>query len=140
MLFERCECLFRFNREHLLSTKLLGLTSVSSPVFLSVASQCYQPPQGDWHHFWALHRPNTQGVELPEAISRLFSGRVAVLIFLFPQVQRQEPRLIFPALRLVLLFPPWAQRNQTRDCFPGSAAEPVLTKHPSLICFPNHHL
>lgn len=120
MLFEQCECLFRFNREHLLSTKLLGLTSVSSPVFLSIASQCYQPLQGDGHHFWALHRPNTQGVELPEAISRLFSGRVAVSILLFPQAQRQEPKLIFPALRLVLLF-----LHGPRETRPGTASQGV---------------
>lgn len=140
VLLEQCECLFRFNREHLLSTMLLALTSVSSPLCLSVCSQCYQPPQEDWYHFWALHRPTTQGVELPEAISRLFTGRVAVSIFLFPQAQRQEPRFIFPALWLVLLFLHGAQRNQTRGCCPGSAAEPVLIRHTSLICFPNQHL
>lgn len=61
VLLEQCECLFRFNREHLLNTMLLGLTSVSSPMFLSIASQCYQPSQEDWYHFWALHRPTTQG-------------------------------------------------------------------------------
>lgn len=140
VLLEQCECLFRFNREHLLRTMLLGLTSVSGPLFLSVCSQYYQPPQEDWYHFWALHRPTTQGVELPEAISRSFTGKVAVSIFLFPQTQRQEPRFIFPALWLVLLFLHGAQRNQTRGCCPGSAAEPVLRRHTSLICFPHHHL